>query len=117
MVFHWSLRDRKSTQVSRTLLTILAVLKNAVIFSTRPPTSKFSISFNSLLVTVLNEPIIIVIIIIIKVGQESMHLHLTVQLKQFKSSVPKHSDHSNNTYGKTMILNLQMNYCIQCFKV
>ena len=42
MVFHWSLSDSKSPLVSRTLLTILAVLNNAVVWmvSTRPPTSK-----------------------------------------------------------------------------
>ena len=42
MVFHWGLSDSKSPQVSRTLLSILAVLNNAVIWmvSTRPPTSK-----------------------------------------------------------------------------
>ena len=44
MVFHWSLSDSKSPQVSRTLLSILAVLSNAVIWivSTRPPTFKSS---------------------------------------------------------------------------
>ena len=31
MVFHWSLSDRKSPQVSRTLLCILAVLDSAVV--------------------------------------------------------------------------------------
>ena len=41
MVFHWSLSDSKSPQVSRTRLRILAVLSNAVIWivSTRLPTS------------------------------------------------------------------------------
>ena len=40
MVFHWSLSDSKSPQVSRTLFNILAVLNNAVVWmvSTRPPT-------------------------------------------------------------------------------
>ena len=40
--FHWSLRDSKFPQVSRTLLNILADLNNAVIWmiSTRPATSK-----------------------------------------------------------------------------
>ena len=49
MAFHWSLIDSKSPQVSRTLLSILAVLNNAVtsIISTRPPTSKSSRPFNS----------------------------------------------------------------------
>ena len=42
MVFHWSLSDSKSPQVSRTRLRILAVLSKAVIWivSVRPPISK-----------------------------------------------------------------------------
>ena len=67
MVFHWSLSDSKSPQVSRTRLRILAVLSNAVVWivSTRPPTSKSSIPFNNPLVTVPKAPITIIIIIII----------------------------------------------------
>ena len=44
MVFHWSLSDSKSPQVSRTRLSILAVLNNAAVWmvSTQPPTSKSS---------------------------------------------------------------------------
>ena len=55
MVFHWSLSDRSSPQVSRSLLIILAVLNNAVVWiiSLRPLTSKSSSPFNSHLVTVL----------------------------------------------------------------
>ena len=47
MVFHWSLSDSKSPQVSRTLLN------NAVVWivSTRPPTSKSSSPFCNPLVT------------------------------------------------------------------
>ena len=47
MVFHWSLSDSKSPQVSRTLLSILAVLNNAVVWmvSTRLPTSKPSSNY------------------------------------------------------------------------
>ena len=54
MVFHWSLSDSKSPQVSRTHLRILAVLNNAVVWmvSTRPPTSKSS--------SLLNNPLMIV---------------------------------------------------------
>ena len=54
MVFHWSLSDSKSPQVSRTLLSILAVLGNAFIWivSTRPPISKSSRPFNNSLVIV-----------------------------------------------------------------
>ena len=65
MVFHWSLSDSKSPQVSKTLLRILAVLNNAVVWmvSTHPPTSKSSSPFNRPLVTVLNAPIMIGIII------------------------------------------------------
>ena len=65
MVFHRSLSDSKSPQVSRTLLSILAVLNNAVVwmFSTRPPTSKSSSPFSYPLVTVPNAPITIGIIV------------------------------------------------------
>ena len=56
MVFHWSLSDSKSPQVSRTRLRILAVLSNAVVWivSTRPPTSKSSRPFNNPFVIVPN---------------------------------------------------------------
>ena len=65
MVFHWSLSDSKSPQISRTLLSILAVLNNAVVWmvSTRPPTSKSSSPFSNPLVTVPNAPIVIGIIV------------------------------------------------------
>ena len=61
MVFHWSLNDSKSPQVSRTRLSILAALSNAVVWivSTRLPTSKSSRPFNNPLVTVPNAPITI----------------------------------------------------------
>ena len=54
MVFHWSLSDCKSPQVSRTCPRILAVLCNAVIWivSTHPPISKSSRPFNNPLVIV-----------------------------------------------------------------
>ena len=56
MVFHRSLSDSKSPDVSRTLLSILAVLHNVVVWmvSTRPPTSKSSSPFSNLLITVPN---------------------------------------------------------------
>ena len=59
MVFHWSLSNSKSPQVSRTLLSILAVLNNAVIWmvSTRLPTSTSSSPFSNPFVTVPNAPI------------------------------------------------------------
>ena len=65
MIFHWSLSDSKSPQVSRTLLSILAVLNHVVVWMvlTRPPTSKSSSSFSNPLVTVPNAPITIGIIV------------------------------------------------------
>ena len=61
MVFHWSLSDSKSHQVSRTRISILAVFSNAVVWivSTRPPTSKSSRPLNNPLVIVPNVPITI----------------------------------------------------------
>ena len=61
MVFHWSLSESKSPQVSRTHLRILAVLSNAVVWivSTRPPTYKSSRPFNNPLVIVPNAPLTI----------------------------------------------------------
>ena len=61
MIFHWRLSDNKFPQVSRSRLKILAVLSNAVIWivSPRPPTSKFSRSFNHPLVIVPKAPITI----------------------------------------------------------
>ena len=61
MVFHWSLSDSKSPQISRTHLRILAVFNNAVIWivSTCPPTSTSSRPFNNPLVIVPNAPITI----------------------------------------------------------
>ena len=65
MVFHWILSDSKSPQVSRTLLSILAVRNNVVVWmvSTRPPTSKSSNPFSNPLFTVPNAPITIGIIV------------------------------------------------------
>ena len=61
MVFHWSLSDSKSPQVSRARLRILAVLSNAVVWivSVRPPISKSSRPFNNPLVIVPKAPIAI----------------------------------------------------------
>ena len=65
IVFHWSLSDSKFPQVSRTLLSILAFLNNAIVWivSTRPPTSKSSSPFSNHLVTIPNAPITIGIIV------------------------------------------------------
>ena len=61
MVLHWSLSNSKSPQVSRTLLSILAILNNVVVWmvSTHPPTSKSSSPFSNPLVTIPNAPITI----------------------------------------------------------
>ena len=60
-----SLSDSKSPQVSKTLLSILAVLNNTLVWivSTRPPTSKSSNPLDNPLVTVIKAPIIIGIIV------------------------------------------------------
>ena len=65
MVFHRSLGDSKSPQVSKTLLSILPVLNNAVVWmvSSCPLTSKSSSPFSNPLVTVPNAPITICIIV------------------------------------------------------
>ena len=65
MVLHCSLSDRKSPQVSRTLLSILAVLNNVVVWmvSTRPKTSNSSSPFSNPLVTVPKALITIGIIV------------------------------------------------------
>ena len=99
MVCHRSLSDSKSPQVSRTLLSILAVLNNAVVWmvSTRPPTSKSSSPFSNTLVTVPNAPITIGIIVILHVPQifqfhskvEVLILHFT--FFQFYSVVSRDS--------------------------
>ena len=49
MIFHWRLSDSKSRQVSRTILSILAILNNVVLWmvSTRSPPSKSSWPFNN----------------------------------------------------------------------
>ena len=64
MVFHWSLGDSKSPQVSRAQLSFLAVLNNVVVWkvSTRPLTSNSFSPFSNPFVTVPNAPITIGII-------------------------------------------------------
>ena len=61
MIFHWSLSDSKTPQVSRTLLSILTDLNNAVVLmvSTRPLISKSPSLFINPLVTVPSAPVTI----------------------------------------------------------
>ena len=63
--FHYSFSDSKSPQVSRTLLSILAILKNDVVWmvSTRPQTSRSYFPFNNPLGTVPKTPFTIGIIV------------------------------------------------------
>ena len=65
MVFHWNLSNSESPQISRTLLSILSVLSNVVVWmiSTRPPNSKSSSPFINPLVTVPKAPMTIGIIV------------------------------------------------------
>ena len=65
MVFHWSLSDSESLQVSMSLLSLLAVFNNVVVWmvSTRLPTTKSSSPFSNSLVTVPNAPVTIGIIV------------------------------------------------------
>ena len=64
-LFFTEVSDSKSPQVSRILLSILAVLNNALVWmvSIRPPTAKSSSPFSNPLVTVPNAPITIGIIV------------------------------------------------------
>ena len=64
--FHWSLNKSKYPQVSRTLLSILTVFNNAVVWivSARPSTFKSSSLFNNASLTVPRAPITIAIIVI-----------------------------------------------------
>ena len=61
MIFHWSLRDCDSPQVSSTLNSILADFNNAVVwvFSIRPLIFKSSRPFINPIVTVPRAPITI----------------------------------------------------------
>ena len=76
MVFQWSLNDSRSPQVSRTLLSIMAVFNNAVVWmvSTRSPTSKSYRPFNYHLVKSITQ------------NWYNCHLHIP-QFFQFFSKV------------------------------
>ena len=73
MVFHWILRDSKSSQISRTLLSILADLINAVVWMvlTRPPISSSSNPLTKPLRIIPCAPITIGIIVALPVTQLS----------------------------------------------
>ena len=88
MVFHWRLSDSKSPQVSITLLSILAVFNNAVVWvvSTRPVTSKSSRHFNNPLLTVPKAPITIGIIVTFMVHSFFNSLARSTYLSLFSHS-------------------------------
>ena len=88
MVFHWRLSDSKSPQISRILLSILAVFNNAVVWmvSTWLPTSKSSRPFNNPLVTVPKTPITIGIIVTFMFHSFSNSLARSMYLSLFLHS-------------------------------
>ena len=100
MVFHWRLSDRKSPQVSRTLLSILAVFNNAVVWmiSTRPPTSKSSRPFNNPLYTVPNAPITIGIIVTFRfhsfINSLARSRYLSHSRSRYLSRITRYFSHS-----------------------
>ena len=105
MVFHWSLSDSKSPQVSRTHLRILAVLSNADIWivSTRPPTSKSSI------IIIMNIIIIVIIIsiniiLLSKFSYQYWMVSITTPISNFLNTFPSEPI----TLGITVII---MFYC------
>ena len=79
MIFHWSLSDSKSPQVSRILLSILADLHYAVVWMvfTCPLICKYSSPCINPLITVPRAPIAIGIIIIIIINPLSV-FHINV---------------------------------------
>ena len=83
------LSERKSPQVSRTRLSILVVLNNAVVWvvSTRPPTSKSSSFFSYPLVTVPKTSVTIGIIINFKFHSFSNSLVRSRYLSFFSHSL------------------------------
>ena len=78
MVFHWSLSESKSPQVSRTLLSILSDLNNIVVWivSTHPLISKSFIPCTNPLVTLLSTPITIGISITVVIIIYSLRVFL-----------------------------------------
>ena len=65
MGFHWNLRDSRSPQISKTLVSVLAVLNNVVVWIvyTPPLSSRSSSPFNNPLLTVPKAPVTIGIIV------------------------------------------------------
>ena len=83
MVFHRRLSDSKSPQVSRTFLSILAVLNNVVVWmvATRSLISKSSCPFSNPFVTVPKAPLTIGIIV-------TFMYHVFSILEQGRSTYP-----------------------------
>ena len=97
---NWRLSDIKSPQVFRTLLSILAVLNNVIVWmvSTWQPTSKSSRPFNDPLGTVAKAPITIGIIVTFMFFQFSSNVEVLISLFtsfQFYSEVSRDSKVDN----------------------
>ena len=97
MVFHGSLSDSKSPQISSTPLSILAVLNNVVVcmVSPHPPTSKSSSPLSNPLVTVPNALITIGIIVTSMFHSKVVVLILLFTFFQFYSLVSQDSKVKN----------------------
>ena len=106
MVFQWSLSDSKSPQVSRTLLNILTVINNAVVwkFSPCPSTSKSSSPFNNPLVTVPKATITIGIIVTFMFHSKVEVLILLFTFFQFYSVDSKVGNFANSLFLLLLII-------------
>ena len=112
MGFHWSLSESQSPQVSRTLLNILAVFNNALVWmvSTRPSIFKSSSPFNNPLVTVPKAPITIGTIVTImfhsffQFSSKVQVLILFFTFFQFYSEVSRDSKVNNFTNSLFLLL-------------
>ena len=103
MIFHWSLRDNKSPQVSRTLLSIQANLSNALVWivSTRSLISKSSSPFTKPLVTVPRAPITIGITVTFM-----FHRHLSFLSAFFKLYSLVGRDTKVRSSGQVLVIHI-----------
>ena len=104
MVFHWSLSDSKSPQVSRSLLSILADLVNAVVgmVSTCPLIFKSSSPFINPLLTVLSALIIKSITVTFMIHSFSSSLFAFFQFYPFVSRNGKVHNSSGSIFSWTI---------------
>ena len=97
MVFNWSLSDSRSPQVSRTLLSFLAVFSDVVVWMvfTRPLIIKSSMPFNNPLVTVPKAPITVDTIVTLMCHSFFNSLARSFHIFQFYSVVSQDSKVDN----------------------